>query len=268
MTYNWNNSSSNTKKIVFNLVSETKQIMNDNFIGFYLHGSLAMGGFNPLSSDLDVLVVTHESLKIETKRKLANLYLNSSTKPYPIEISFLTKFQLHNWQHPYPYEFHYSEFWRDRYEVDLFEKRFTYLSEDIKTDPDLAAHITIMNYRGICIEGSSISEVFPRIPSSDFLSSIKGDYEGCLANIVDDPIYCSLNMLRVFWYVKEGVISSKQEAGNWGLTSLPDEMNGTMQKIINSYQSERGSYQFDKTELIILRNYIHNNLQELLSLTS
>ena len=268
MTYNWKNSSSNTKKFVFNLASETKQIMNNNFIGFYLHGSLAMGGFNPRSSDIDVLVVTHESLTIETKRLLANLYLKYSTKPYPIEISFLKKVQLDSWEHPSPYEFHYSEFWRERYEVDLFEKRFTYLNEDIKTDPDLAAHITIMNDRGICIEGSSISEVFPRIPSSDFLSSIKGDYEECLANIVDDPIYCSLNMLRVFWYVKEGIISSKQEAGNWGLTSLPDEMKGTMQKVVNSYQSEKGSYQFDETELIILRNYIHNNLQELLSLIS
>ncbi|MGB8001838.1 MAG: aminoglycoside adenylyltransferase domain-containing protein, partial [Anaerobacillus sp.] len=207
MTYNWNNSSSNTKNFVFNLASETKQIMNDNFIGFYLHGSLAMGGFNAQSSDLDVLVVTHESITIETKKKLANLYLNYSTKQYPVEISFLTNGQLDNWEHPSPYEFHYSEFWRDRYEVDLFEKRSTYLNEDIKTDPDLAAHITIMYYRGICIEGSSISEVFPRIPSSDFLSSIKGDYEECLENIVDDPIYCSLNMLRVFWYVKEGIIS-------------------------------------------------------------
>ncbi|WP_053216029.1 aminoglycoside adenylyltransferase domain-containing protein [Guptibacillus hwajinpoensis] len=268
MTYNWNDASPVTKKFVLDLVCETKQIMCDNYIGFYLHGSLAMGGFNPQSSDLDVLVVTHESITIETKRKLAKLYFNYSTNPYPIEISFLTKGQLDNWEHPSPYEFHYSEFWRDRYEVDLLENRFTYLNDDIKTDPDLAAHITIMFYRGICIEGSSIFEVFPRIPSSDYLSSIIGDYEECLANIVDDPIYCSLNMLRVFWYVKEGIISSKQEAGNWGLTSLPDEMKGTMYKVVNSYQSEKSSYQFDETELIFLRNYIHYNLQDLFSLTS
>ena len=119
-----------------------------------------------------------------------------------------------------------------------------------KTDPDLAAHITIINDRGICIEGSSIAEVFPHIPPSDFLSSIIGDYEECLANIVQDPIYCSLNMLRVFWYVKEGVISSKQEAGNWGLSSLPDEMKGTIQKVMNGYQSEKSSFLFNKNEMV------------------
>ena len=131
MTYNWNDSSSVTKEFVLELVRETKQIICDNFIGFYLHGSLAMGGFNPQSSDLDVLVVTHRSITIDTQRILANLYLNYSTNPYPIEISFVSKIQLDNWKHPALYEFHYSEFWRDRYEVDLFKKRFTYLNEYI-----------------------------------------------------------------------------------------------------------------------------------------
>lgn len=37
MTYDWDHSSLNGRAFVFNLVSEMKQIIYDNFIVFYLH---------------------------------------------------------------------------------------------------------------------------------------------------------------------------------------------------------------------------------------
>ncbi|MEI2358527.1 nucleotidyltransferase domain-containing protein, partial [Mesobacillus zeae] len=43
---------------MFYLLDGTKEMISEKFIGFYIHGSLAMGGFNPKSSDIDVLVVT------------------------------------------------------------------------------------------------------------------------------------------------------------------------------------------------------------------
>jgi hypothetical protein len=42
------------------------------------------------------------------------------------------------------------------------------------------------------------------------------------------PIYGTLNLIRVFWYLKEGVISSKQEAGYWVLLTLPKELSITI----------------------------------------
>ena len=35
-------------------------ILGDHFIGFYLGGSLAVGDFNPLRSDIDIAAVTTE----------------------------------------------------------------------------------------------------------------------------------------------------------------------------------------------------------------
>ncbi|MFY2158011.1 nucleotidyltransferase domain-containing protein [Cytobacillus firmus] len=49
-------------EIVNHLLEEVKLLLKDNFKGFYLHGSLAMGGFNPEKSDVDILIVTYHSL--------------------------------------------------------------------------------------------------------------------------------------------------------------------------------------------------------------
>lgn len=41
------------------LLTGTREALNDNLLGIYLRGSLALGGFDPETSDVDVLVVTH-----------------------------------------------------------------------------------------------------------------------------------------------------------------------------------------------------------------
>lgn len=265
MAYKWETCPSEVKDFVFNLQSNIKQILRDDMIGFYIHGSLAMGGFNPKKSDIDVLVVNTKTIKVDVKRKLAQLFLRYSKSPFPIEISFLNIDQLKNWHHPSPYVFHYSEFWRERYESDLFNETSNFLNGKVNTDADLAAHITITKYKGICIDGKPIDKVFPIVPHSDYISSILGDFQECLANIELDPIYCTLNLIRVFWYLKEGVISSKQEAGKWGLLTLPKEMTNTIKKVIESYANEKNTYDFEKDELFLLKDYLLESVQELLN---
>jgi len=264
MTFSWETCSSDIKEYIFNLKKEITKILNDNLVGFYIHGSLAMGGFNPIISDIDALVVTETSISVETKRNLAKFLLMYSNSPYPVEISFLNIEQLKDWQYPCPFDFHYSEFWRERYENDLLRGTYKFLNGDIDTDPDLAAHITITNNRGICIVGKPIGQVFPLVPRSDYISSIVGDFNECLENIQEDPVYCTLNLIRVFWYLKEGVISSKQEAGNWGLVTFPKEFCITIKKVVKCYANHKNSYDLDNYELVLLRDYILDNVNKLL----
>lgn len=255
----WKACSSEIKDVVTHMLYKTKEILKDDFIGFYLHGSLAMGGFNSKSSDIDVLAITNKTMTVETKREFAQLFLNYSNKPFPVEISFVNMDQLRKWTHPCPFDFHYSEFWRERYQDDLSKETYQHLNGELRYDADLAAHITIVNLRGICLEGPAIDEVFPLVPRPHYLSSIMSDFQECLK----DPVYCTLNSIRVYWYLKEGIISSKQEAGNWGLSSLPKEFNLTIQKMVNSYTDEKEIYDLEKSDLIALRNYIDKNVQGL-----
>ncbi|WP_316571764.1 aminoglycoside adenylyltransferase domain-containing protein [Neobacillus sp. YIM B06451] len=265
MAYSWDTCSPEIKEFVFILTNKTKEIIEDNFVGFYLHGSLSMGGFNPHCSDIDILVVTDRSIDMEAKRRLAELFLTHSNNPFQVEVSFLNREQLRDFEHPCPFDFHFSEYWRTRYEEDLSLGTYIHLNAEVKKDPDLAAHITIINQRGICIEGSPIMDVFPSIPESFYTSSILGDFNDCLENIFENPVYCTLNMIRVYWYLSEGMISSKQEAGTWGLTTLPKEMNQTLQKVIHNYSHESEAYMFERNEFVVIRSYFSDKVQRLWS---
>ena len=161
MEDSWHSAPLEIKDFVYNLNRNIKGILNGNYAGLYLHGSLAMGGFNPKSSDIDILVITKESMGSEVKRELIRLFLLVSNSPYPIEVSFLCEDQLRQWQHPCPFEFHYSDFWRERYTEELLNDTSHFVNSAVRTDADLAAHITIVYSRGICIEGAPIGEVFP-----------------------------------------------------------------------------------------------------------
>ncbi|WP_077326077.1 aminoglycoside adenylyltransferase domain-containing protein [Virgibacillus siamensis] len=260
MVYNWETCNTTTTDFVNFLLFETKEILRKNFIGFYIHGSLAMGGFNPSNSDIDLLVVTKHPIDTEMKKQLKRLFLKCSGNPYPIEISFLVKNHLINWQHPCPFDFHFSEYWRNTFESEGFNHLGNGLT---RNDPDLAAHITITNQRGICVDGEPICEVFPVVPDRDYISSIMNDYEDCLENLRKDPIYCLFNLIRVYWYLKDGVISSKLEAGRWAQEFFPEELQYTLGKLMGSY-TQQGTFLFNQNELILLKDYIDGNVKKLL----
>ncbi|WP_139892362.1 aminoglycoside adenylyltransferase domain-containing protein [Bacillus sp. D386] len=251
MIYSWETSTTEIKDYVYKVLEQIKESLQDNFKGFYVHGSLAMDGFNPQSSEIDLIVVTENPLTFEAKKELVNYFLSNSGKPFPIEVSFLNTDQLRNWQHPCPYDFHYSEYWREKYE----EKADYYLNKADLKDSDLAAHITILHRRGICLEGPPIEEVFPLVPQSDYLSSVMEDYRECLANLEKDPKYCVLNMVRVYWYVKAGIITSKQEAGQWAINTLPKMVAETVQKVMDGNRPE-------EKELQEFKEYIDTKLTQ------
>ena len=62
-----------------------------------------------------------------------------------------------------------------------------------------------------------------------------------------------LNMMRVYWYIKVGVITSKQEAGQWAVNSMPKMIAETVQKVMEGKKPE-------KQELIEFREYIDSKI--------
>lgn len=56
------------------LLAEVRTILDDQFTGLYVHGSLALGDFDPARSDVDFAVVTSEELSAETVAALAVMH--------------------------------------------------------------------------------------------------------------------------------------------------------------------------------------------------
>src|ERR1700682_1826489 len=97
--YSWATRPQSVRTQINNLIATLQDTLLNNLVGVYLHGSLAMGCFNPQRSDIDLLVVTHNDMAVETKRDIVQYLLTCSLSPCPIEISFLVQKDIHPFQH-------------------------------------------------------------------------------------------------------------------------------------------------------------------------
>ncbi len=229
------------------LVSCLREQLPD-LCGIYLHGSLAMGCFNPARSDLDVLVISKDALSLELCPKLTTAILDISGQPHPLEISMLSQADLNPWRHPCPYQFHFSEDWRARFMNALRTGTMPWDS-GFRIDPDLAAHITITKHYGLCLYGLPIDEVFPDIPPEDYLNSIRQDVLDALGNVVNNPVYGILNCCRVLAFIQQDLVCSKREGGLWALQRLPDDLQPVVQQALDIYSGKLQDSGFDDPSL-------------------
>jgi streptomycin 3"-adenylyltransferase len=236
--YGWADCPAPVRAQVEGLVAGLRTALGKNLIGVYLHGSLAMGCFNPTRSDLDLLVVTRRGMPVEMKREVTGLLLQVSGAPAPVEISFLRAADLRPWRHPTPYDFHYSEDWRERTRQALADGSWRAWNDAPPADPDLAAHIAITRRRGLRLRGAPIDQVFPVVPAADYLDSIVRDFHWGRAGLGANPVYFILNTCRIMAYRRAGLICSKDEGGAWALPLLPEEHRAVVARALVAYRGD------------------------------
>lgn len=217
-------------------VAAFQDTLGGGLTGIYLHGSLALGCFNPALSDLDLLVVVRSPLAPDRKRALIAALLPLSRAPCPVEMSVLTEEQLHPWRYPTPFELHYSEEWRDAYEAELSSGAWRMWQSPQGEDTDLAAHITILHRYGIVLVGAPIAAVFPPVPEADYCAALLNDFQGIGEHITNNPVYWILTSCRIWLYLTEGAILSKQEGGQSALTRLSGEWQPLVAQALAMYQ--------------------------------
>ncbi len=67
--------------IVINTFTEqSREILRDNLVGVYLHGSAVMGCYNPAKSDIDLIVVVKEPLEDGVKRRYLDMVIRLNEK--------------------------------------------------------------------------------------------------------------------------------------------------------------------------------------------
>ena len=204
-----------------------------NLVGVYLHGSAAMGWYSPVKSDLDFIVVVRASLTADVKRTfmqgLVDLHLQTPAKG--IEMSVVTRNVCDPFLYPTPFELHFSGGHLDWYQRDPED----YIQKMNGTDKDLAAHFTVIRARGKCLCGEPIEAVFGPVPAADYLDSLLYDVESAREEILEAPMYLTLNLARVLAYQKEGAVLSKQEGGVWALDHLPDKYHPLIKTALQEY---------------------------------
>lgn len=218
------------------ITQAAKDILGESLTGVYLHGSLAMGCFNPEKSDIDLILVINREMTDRQKERFMEMAveLNAQAPEKGLELSIVREEVCRNFVYPTPFELHFSpahlKWWQEDPEG--------YIRGMKGTDPDLAAHFTIIRKYGIVLAGAAVEEVFGEVPREAYLDSIRRDVENAGEDVLDNPVYVILNLCRVDAYVEENLVLSKQQGGEWGLAHLPKRYHPLIQDALETYQSD------------------------------
>ncbi len=206
-----------TRAQLTRLTASLRAACGDALRSVVLHGSLAMGSFSVQRSDVDVLALIDGAIAYDARTALTRLLLEVSAQPHPIEISVLNSRAIGPWTHPAPYEFHFSESWRERAQA---------APPPGGIDPDLSGHVFLARARGRALLGPPPAEVLPEVPEALYRKSILADglsdefgLPGLLQSAT--PVYVALNACRTLAYLLDGKLRSKDEGGMWALIELP-----------------------------------------------
>ena len=222
-----------------------REILKENLLGVYLHGSAVMGCYRPDKSDLDFLAVVREDMTDADKRAFMDsvIMLDAAGPAKGIEMSVVTRDVCNPVVYPTPFILHYSRMHTEWYRRDPED----YIRKMNGTDRDLAAHFTVIRERGKCLYGLPVREVFSKVPEQDYLDALWDDISGAEEEITENPMYLILNLARVLAYLQEKKVLSKKEGGEWGLEKLPEEYRGMIRSALREYTEGAGG-QYDAEE--------------------
>lgn len=212
-----------------------REVLADALTGVYLHGSLAMGCFNPVTSDVDLIVVSERGMSREQKRCLMErlIGLNGRAPAKGIEMSVVLRSFCDPFVYPTPFELHFSPMHLPLYRADPD----AYLQQMQGVDPDLAAHFTMIRQRGVTLYGAPASDVFGPVDTAYYADSIWLDVQSAQEDVCKNPIYTVLNLCRVLAFLQERLYLSKQEGGEWGLRHLHAPHDVLVAQALRCYRS-------------------------------
>lgn len=217
------------------IVAAYREILGENMVGVYVHGSIAFGCFHPEKSDIDFLVVTETAPDWLQKQRMIRVLMELAPEAPQkgFEMSLVLRENCRNFVHPTPYELHYSIAHHEAYASDMAG----HLERLHGVDPDLAAHFTVTRAVGIALVGPEPAEMFAPVPWEAYWDSIRGDVESAEADVPENPVYVVLNLCRVLTARREGAVLSKAQGGQWGLENLPQQWHAPMQAALNAYET-------------------------------
>lgn len=249
------------KTCIEELVNKINSTLTNNLIGIYLHGSIPMNCFNPKSSDIDMLVLTKDTLTENQKTKLIAEYNSVKDRcPNKIELNVITEKVLNPFIYPTPCELY-----------------LTGEEDSVLTTTDeyeIASSIVILKKYGICLYGQSIETTFPNISRKHYLDSISKDAEWSYKNIMKGPnegnclvpMYAVLNFCRVLAFIQNDLILSKKDGAQWGLENLPKDYKSVIREALDEYTKKNSSKKVNCKILKGFAIYANGKIQEALLL--
>jgi aminoglycoside adenylyltransferase-like protein/nucleotidyltransferase-like protein len=215
-------------------------IVGEDIVGVYVHGSAVLGSFGPWS-DIDLVVVGRRAIELDERRRLVELLLSSSssyedTGPIrPVEMDFVTMRTLEHWRHPAQVELHYGESLRARLEAEGLE------ASGPLGNRDLAAHVVVLRDAGVALSGPSPRQLFPAIPDADYHDALLYDADWSrdhlpdLGGIPGGIRNAVLGLARLWATLATTGSYSKVTGAEWARPRLPECVRPVLDHALGIY---------------------------------
>lgn len=199
------------------VVRIVREVLGENVVGVYLHGSTGTGRTQP-TSDLDVLVVVREPTSEAERRALVTRTQAFSGSPEPrgrwrpVELTVVRQSAVNPWRYPPERELQYGQWDRERYLAGFVPGP--------EADPDLAILITAALHADRPVLGPPAAAILAPVPASDLRRAVLAGVPGLEADLESDTRNVLLTLARIWLTIATGEIASKDEAAAWAVDRL------------------------------------------------
>lgn len=203
------------------VVSFVREVLGEDALGAYLHGSTALDQLRP-HSDIDVLVLSRRPTTPAEKRALIGRLLRMSGRgdpsgmARPIELTIVVESEIRPWRYPPRLDFLYGDWLRSEFESGQLTPWET-------PNPDLAPVITMVRSANRALFGLPPARFFEPVPHEDLNRAIVEGIPDLLAALDSDTTNVVLTFARIWTTLATGTIRSKDAAADWVLALLNEE---------------------------------------------
>ena len=190
------------------VVGVLRSFLGDELLGTYFVGSIALGGYVPGESDVDIKAVCERRVPGETKRPLADAIVDAAAEcpARGLELSLYRRDVASST--PVGADFELNANGGPRMETVVRvtpegQPGFWYVLDR-----------AIAHRCGVVIDGPPAAELFADVPRSRLLAAMRESMQWHRAN-ERGTLYSVLNAARAWRFAEEDVLGSKLEGASW-----------------------------------------------------
>ena len=218
--------------VLADLLAGVEAILGPQLVGLYLDGSLAIGDFSELSSDIDVLVVTENALPDDVVAALgvmhARLGAGATRWGNELEVAYIRRRALRRFD---PDDNHHpcvergsTEVYRERHEKDWIVHRY------------------VIREHGIALVGPDPRTLIDPVGADDLRDAVVSILHGwwlpapACRRVLENPFYrcyAVLTMCRILYTLEYGTVVSKPVAARW----VQETLDGRWAPLIDAARS-------------------------------
>ncbi len=237
------------------LLTHTRAILQSQFVGMYLFGSLANGDFDQ-HSDIDVLVVTDGEISSDTFSALQDMHTEIATVDSPWatqqEVSYIPQRALRRFDPP---NIRHPHLDRDKGET----------LHIMAHESDWIIQRHLLRENGIVIVGPDLKTLIYPIAPRELRQAVIDVLPLWVKPILNDrskiksrgyQSYCVLSLCRMLYTLQNKAILTKRAAAKWGIESLASRWKPLIERaIIGRQNSSLEAFPEDMDETLEMMRY-------------